>query len=87
MLVSPVSIHKGDMGSVIVGGRELSKRSPEESVKRFVYMYTCVCFAYVKVCILSVCRMRRGVKPEKGDELVRMYFCSPQPLFTFNYCD
>ena len=35
MLVSPVSIHKGDLGVVIVGGREMSRqRAPEESLKR-----------------------------------------------------
>jgi hypothetical protein len=34
VLVSPVSIHKGDLGSVIVGGREFNRLRPEESMKR-----------------------------------------------------
>ena len=45
MLVSPVSIQKGDLGSVIVGGREFNRLKPEESLKRlgtvykYMYMY------------------------------------------------
>ena len=34
VLVTSVNIHKGDYGSVIVGGRELDLRMPEESIHR-----------------------------------------------------
>ena len=46
MLVSPVSIHKGDLGSIIVGGREFNRLKPEESMKRLVDIIMCMYMYY-----------------------------------------
>ena len=47
MLVSPVSIHKGDLGSIIVGGREFNRLKPEESMKRLVDICACTCTMHI----------------------------------------
>ena len=39
VLVTSVNIHKGDSGSIIVGGRQEDLREPEESLHR----YPCMC--------------------------------------------
>ena len=59
-MVSPVSIHKGDLGSVIVGGREFNRLKPEESMKRYIIVHVHACVYVgpalaVHVCIHCVC--------------------------------
>ena len=36
VIVTSVNIHKGDYGSIIVGGRQQDLREPEESLHRYV---------------------------------------------------
>ena len=68
VLVSPVSIQKGDLGSVIVGGREFNRLKPEESLKRlgtvykymYMYMYMYLYTVHVHACVFH------GVMPSNN---------------------
>ena len=59
VLVTTVNIHKGDTGSIIVGGRLEDLREPEESLHRYIhniltstYKYLNTTYVHVRICSL-----------------------------------
>ena len=48
VLVSPVSIHKGDFGFVIVGGREFNRLKPEENMSQLYILHVHICTTLIQ---------------------------------------